>query len=104
MVTFELFGRPAIQKMMGRPVQDRPTIRAITRDRIRMTDERRFFARCLVTRENGGWVASLSGSQGSGVLTAMARGNGLAVIPEGSLDVQPGEEVDVLMLDWDHGD
>jgi molybdopterin molybdotransferase len=104
MVTFELFGRPAIQTMMGRPVRDRPMVRAVTRDRIRMTDERRFFARCLVTQEGDGWVASLSGSQGSGVLTAMARGNGLAVVPEGSPDVQPGAEVDVLMLDWEHGD
>jgi molybdopterin molybdotransferase len=105
MITFELFGRAAIQKMMGRPVRDRPIIRAITRDRIRMSDERRFFARCIVTREEDGrWYASLSGSQGSGVLTALARGNGLAVVPEGSPDVQPGAEVDVIMLDWDHGD
>jgi molybdopterin molybdotransferase len=103
MVTFELFGRPAIQTMMGRPVADRPTVRAVTRDGIRMTDERRFFARCIVTREGDRYVASLSGSQGSGVLTAMARGNGLAVIPEGSPDVQTGAEVTVLMLDWEHG-
>lgn len=101
MVTFELFGRPAIQKMMGRPVRDRPMVRAVTRDRIRMTDERRFFARCLVTREGDRWVATLSGPQGSGVLTSLARGNGLAVVPEGSPDVQPGEEVNVLMLDWE---
>jgi molybdopterin molybdotransferase len=104
MVTFELFGRPAMQKMMGRPVRERPYIRATTRDRIRMTDERRFFARCVVTREGDGWIASLAGSQGSGVLTTMARGNGLAVIPEGSPDVQPGEQVNVLMLDWEHDD
>jgi molybdopterin molybdotransferase len=104
MITFELFGRPALQTMMGRPVRERPMIRAITRDRIRMTDERRFFARCVVTQEDGQWVASLSGSQGSGVLTALARGNGLAVVPEGSSDVQPGSEVDVIMLDWDHGE
>jgi molybdopterin molybdotransferase len=104
MVTFELFGRAAIQKMMGRPVQERATVRAITRDRIRMTDERRFFARVVCTREGGQWYASLSGSQGSGVLTAMAHGNGLAVVPEGSPDVQPGEEVTVLMLDWEHGE
>lgn len=102
MVTFELFGRPAMQTMMGRPVKDRPMIRAVTRDRIRMTDERRFFARCTVTQEDGRWVASLSGSQGSGVLTTLARGNGLAVVPEGRPDVQPGEEVDVLMLNWEH--
>jgi len=102
MVTLELFGRPAMQTMIGRPVKDRPMIRAITRNRIRMTDERRFFARCAVTQEDGSWIASLSGSQGSGVLTALARGNGLAVVPEGSPDVQPGEEVDVLMLNWEH--
>jgi len=104
MVTFELFGRAAIQKMMGRPVQDRPMIRAVTRDRIRMADARRFFARCAVTQEDGRWFVSLSGSQGSGVLTALARANGLAVIPEDSPDVPPGTEVDVLMLDWEHGE
>lgn len=100
-ITFELFGRPALQKMMGAPITERPTVRAITRDRIRMTDGRRFFARCLVTREGDRYYAVLSGSQGSGVLTALARANGLAVVPEGSRDVQPGEEVTVMMLDWE---
>jgi molybdopterin biosynthesis enzyme len=38
------------------------------------------------------------------VLTALARGNGLAIVPEGSPDVPSGSEVDVLMLDWDHGE
>ncbi len=100
-ITFELFGRPAMARMMGRPLTDRPTVRAITRDRIRMTDERRFFARCVVTTEDGRYVASLSGSQGSGVLTALARANGLAIVLEDSPDVQPGDEVTVMMLDWE---
>lgn len=100
-ITFELFGRPAIQKMMGQPVVERPTVRAVTRDRIRMTDGRRFFARCAVTREGERYVAALSGSQGSGVLTALARANGLAVVPEGSADVPPGAEVTVMMLEWE---
>jgi molybdopterin molybdotransferase len=100
-ITFELFGRAAMYAMMGRPYAERPTVRAVTRDRIRMTDARRFFARCIVTREDGRWVCALSGSQGSGVLTALARANGLAVVPEGSPDVLPGEEVTVMMLDWE---
>ncbi|MER3419956.1 MAG: molybdopterin molybdenumtransferase MoeA [Chloroflexota bacterium] len=100
-ITFELFGRPAMQKMMGAPITERPTVRAISRDRIRMTDQRRFFARCVVTREGDRYYAALSGSQGSGVLTALARANGLAVVPEGSPDVQPGDEVTVMMLDWE---
>jgi molybdopterin molybdotransferase len=101
MLVFELFGRPALYKMLGRPQTERVTIRAITRDRLRMTDSRRFYARCIVSRENGGWVVALTGSQSSGVLTSMARANGLAVVPEGSPDVQPGEEVSVMMLDWE---
>ncbi len=100
-ITFELFGRPAMQKMMGAPLIDRPVVRAITRDRLRMTDSRRFFARCTVTLEEGRYVASLSGSQSSGVLTALARANGLAVVSEGSPDVQPGDEITVMMLDWE---
>lgn len=101
MLVFELFGRPALYKMMGRPQTQKLTFRAVMRDRIRMTDGRRFYARCIVSRENGGWVASLTGNQGSGVLTSMTKANGLAVVPEGSPDVQPGDEVDVMMLDWE---
>lgn len=100
-ITFELFGRPALHQMMGRPLTERPTVRAISRDRIRMTDGRRFFARCLVTREGDRYTASLSGSQGSGVLTALARATGLAIVPEDSPDVQPGDEVTVMMLEWE---
>ncbi len=101
MITFELFGRYALLKMRGLPLTDHVRLRAMMRDRIRMSDGRRFYARCIVSRTpDGGWEASLSGPQGSGVLTAMAAANGLAVVPEGSRDVQPGEEVDVLMLDW----
>ncbi|HZU77675.1 MAG TPA: gephyrin-like molybdotransferase Glp, partial [Dehalococcoidia bacterium] len=101
MLVFELFGRPALYRMLGRPITEKLTVKAIARDRMRMTDARRFYARCIVTRENGGWVASLTGSQSSGVLTSMARANGLAVVPEGSPDVQPGDEVTVMILDWE---
>ncbi len=103
-IVFELMGRPALFKMLGRPITSRLTVQATMRDRIRMTDERRFYARCIVSQEHdGGWVASLSGSQGSGVLTAMARANGIAIIPEGSPDVQPGERVSVMLLDAELG-
>ncbi len=99
MLVFELFGRPALYTMLGRPQTQKLTVQAVTKDRLRMTDGRRFYARCIVSRENGGWVARLAGSQSSGVLTSMARANGLAVVPEGSPDVQPGETVTVMLLD-----
>ena len=33
------------------------------------------------------------------MLTSMAKANGLAIIPEGSADVLPGDEVTVMFLD-----
>lgn len=103
MVSFELFGRPAIFKMLGRSDWERPMVRAITRDRVRNSDGRRFFARCIVTRgDDGRWYASLTGPQGSGMLTSMSAANGLAVIPEDTPEALPGDEIGVIMLDWEH--
>jgi molybdopterin molybdotransferase len=57
----------------------------------------------VVTQREGRWYASLSGGQGSGILTSLARANGLAVVPEHSADILPGQEVTVIMLDWELG-
>ncbi|MCC7362989.1 MAG: molybdopterin molybdotransferase MoeA [Dehalococcoidia bacterium] len=103
MVSFELFGRAAIFTMLGRHDWERPMVRAITRDRVRNPDPRRFYARCIVTKgEDGAWYANLTGPQGSGILTSMSAANALAVIPEDTTLAEPNTEIDVLMLDWDH--
>ena len=104
MVSFELFGRPAMFKMLGRTGWERPTIRATVRDRVVNTDPRRFYARCIVTQgEDGRWYADLTGPQGSNILTGMSRANALTVISENVKVVEAGEEVEVMMLDWQHG-
>jgi molybdopterin molybdotransferase len=103
MVSFELFGRPAVFTMLGRSDWERPVIRAITRDEVRNVDGRRFYARCIVTRgEDGRYFADLTGPQGSGILTSMSAANGLTVIPEEMTGARPGDEIDVMMLDWEH--
>jgi molybdopterin molybdotransferase len=102
MMTYELFGRPAIYKLMGRPHVPRPTVRAIALDRIENTDGRRFYARCVVTERDGRYETSLTGPQGSGILTSMAYANGLAVCPEDVPAIEPGQECEVIMLDWRH--
>lgn len=103
MVSFELFGRPAIFRMLGRSDWERPVIRAIARERIVNPDSRRFYARCIVSQgEDGRWYADLTGPQGSGILTSMSAANALTIIPETQAEVQPGEEIDVMMLDWEH--
>lgn len=103
MVSFELFGRPALFKMLGRRDWQRPLIKAITRDRVENTDFRRFYARCIVTLgEDGRYYADLTGPQGSGILTSMSAANALTVIPEDQPAAEPGDEIEVMMLDWEH--
>ena len=105
MVTFELFGRAAIMKMLGKTDWRRPTVRAIAEERIDNHDDpRRFYARCVVRERDGRLYASLTGPQGSGMLTSMAYANGLAVMAADVDEVQPGEEIDVIMLDWSRGE
>jgi molybdopterin-guanine dinucleotide biosynthesis protein B len=85
---------------MGKEMLAKPAIRAIIEDDVVNTDGRRIFARVIVTKRDGQYRASLTGPQGSGILTSMAKANGLAVIPENSKGVKSGEMVEVQMLDW----
>jgi len=101
MITFELFARPAIAKMMGKESLARPSITAIMDDSIKNSDGRRIFARVVVSRREGKYYASLAGAQGSGVLTSMVKANGLAIVPETTEQVNPGTTVEVMMLDWE---
>lgn len=104
MVSFELFGRPAIFTMLGRADWARPTVRAIARQDLVNNDARRFYARCVVsTGQDGRYYADLTGPQGSGILTSMSAANGLAVVPEDRSLAKAGDEIEVIMLDWEHG-
>jgi len=100
MVTFEQFARPAILKMMGKKNLAKPTVQAVIENDIRNPDGRRIFARVMVTKHGEQYHARLTGPQGSGVLTSMAKANGLAIIPEDAKGVKAGDIVQVQMLDW----
>jgi molybdopterin molybdotransferase len=100
MVTFEQFARPAILKMMGKNNFTKPSVQAIIEDNVINTDGRRIYARVMVTERDGKYYARLTGPQGSGILTSMAKANGLAIIPENTKGVKAGDIVRVQMLDW----
>ena len=105
MVAFEIFGRPAMLKMMGKTDWRRPIVRAIAEDRIvNRNDPRLFLARCIVTERDGKYYAALTGAQGSGILTSMMRANALTLIPAEVDVVEPGEEIEVITLDWSRGE
>jgi len=104
MISFELFARPAIFKMMGKTGWRRPTLRVVVEDRIANKDGRRIFARAVVSERDGRYYASLTGPQGSGVLTSMMIANALVVVPEDMPEVRPGDELAAMMLYWSHGE
>jgi len=100
LVAFEQFARPAIRKMMGKELTPRPTVQAILDDPVNNYDGRRVYARVVVYGENGEYRARLTGNQSSGVLTSMARANGLAICPDDRSRLEAGETATVQMLDW----
>ena len=99
-VTFELFARPAIFKMMGKKNFQKPMVEAALEGSIKNTDGRRIYARAHVEKRDGQYHARVTGPQGSGILTSMSQANGLVIVAEDKAVVKDGEMVPVMMLDW----
>ncbi len=100
MVSFELFVRPALLKMMGKVNLAKPTISAIIEDTVKNDAGRRIYDRAIIEKRNGHYYARLTGPQGSGMITSMSLANGLVLIPEENGGVKKGDTVQALMLDW----
>ena len=99
MVSFELFARPALRRMMGRLDAERTHVWAIADEPLnRDPDGKTHFLRVVVTQQgDGAWRARLAGGQGSHHLLAMASANGLAILPDGD-GVEAGASVRVMYL------
>jgi molybdopterin molybdotransferase len=100
MVSFELFVRPALLKMMGKKNYIKPAVEAIMEDTVKNDAGRRIYDRAIIQKRDGHYYARLTGPQGSGILTSMSLANGLVVIPEETMKVNKGDTVQALMLDW----
>jgi len=99
MITFELFARPAILKMMGKTNLIRPTVEVTMESRIKNSDGRRIFARAIVRKEGDRLYAKTTGPQGSGILTSMSMANALVIVPEDVAAVKEGDLIKAIMLD-----
>jgi len=95
MVTFELFVRPAIRRLEGHALPFRRTVPVTVREPIALGPKLRHFLRAIV--EEGG--ARLTGPQGSGILTSMARANALLIVPADMPTVPVGSELQAIILD-----
>ena len=97
-VSFEVFIRPALMKMMGRRNLSRPEISARLDAEVSGPKGKTQFARVRVKRTDKGWIASPTGKRGSNLFATVARANGLAVIPSGTQIAQAGSEVRVMLF------
>ena len=99
MVSFELLARPALRRLAGRVDVHRPSVVATATESFdRTPDGKIHFARVRAERDAGGVLHVRSaGGQGSHHLTAMARAQGLAILPDGN-GILAGGTVRVLLL------
>jgi molybdopterin molybdotransferase len=97
-VSFEVFIRPALMKMMGRRNLFRPEISARLEERVSGPRGKTQFARVRVRRTTDGWRATPTGGRGSNLIATVAKANGLAVIPPGTETAEAGEEVRVMLF------
>ena len=102
MVSFELFARPAIRRMMGFAADQlhRPRYTAIADEAMtRRPDGKTHFLRVTARYDDtdGRWHVAPAGGQGSHQLLALARADALAILPDGP-GVQAGDRVTVVLL------
>ncbi|MGW1638995.1 molybdotransferase-like divisome protein Glp [Streptomyces lavendulae] len=99
-VSFELFVRPAIRALMGLPASEvsRPSVRAVLKaDRaIGSPAGRRQFLRGAHDPVSG--TVSPVGGSGSHLIAALAHADSLMVVPEDITTVEPGAELEVILL------
>jgi molybdopterin molybdotransferase len=100
LVSFEVFVRPALRRMLGTETVLRPQVRVEAADPFRSPPGKRSFLRVVVSREaDGRLVARAAGGQGSHMLTAMAAANALMVVPEDMTAVEAGTVLPALLLE-----
>jgi molybdenum cofactor synthesis domain-containing protein len=102
LVSFEMFARPAIRRMLGHPDNrlDGLRVAAVADDDsfARRPDGKTHFVRVVVTYgSDGRFHARSAGGQGSHQLAAMAAANGLAVVDDGE-GVPAGGTAPVVLL------
>jgi molybdopterin molybdotransferase len=100
MVTFYAFVRDALRTMSGIEEPATPWLRARCTTPLRKKPGRTEYQRGIVTRaEDGRWQVTITGSQGSGILSSMSTANGMVVLHHAQGNVDAGDEVDVIPFD-----
>src|ERR671929_1746650 len=102
MVTFDLFVRPILRRMLGHSRLFRRPVTVTLEEPVTIGAKLTHFFRAVVTvREDGSLAARLTGAQGSGILTSMALANALLIVPEDRPRAEAGETAHAFLLTED---
>lgn len=99
MVTFELYVRPAIRKMLGYTKLFSTPVPVVLDEQVTVSGDLTHFLRVALRPDDAGVVhARLTGTQSSGALRSMALADALLIVPEGRTRYEAGETARALPL------
>jgi molybdopterin molybdotransferase len=101
-VSFEVFVRPALRRMLGVDPISRPLVRARVSDDLKSPLGKRSYLRGWLAVEQGAYMVRAVGGTGSHLIASLAASNALIVVPEDVTDVAAGSAVNVMMLERRH--
>jgi molybdopterin molybdotransferase len=98
-VSFEVFVRPAIRRMLGVPHVYRPLVRATLTEPINKSAGKRSYVRARIEVSDGAYAVTPVGGMGSHLVADLALANALVLVPEHVTAVPSGATVSVMMLE-----
>lgn len=98
-VTFELFVKPCIKKMMGFTSYGHPILQVELEKDIKIKKKRREYRPALLRQEDSRWKVSLVDWHGSGDLFSITKANCLLIIRESVEKLNAGDMVEVMLTD-----
>ncbi|UYM06635.1 molybdotransferase-like divisome protein Glp [Solicola gregarius] len=98
-VSFEVFGVPALRRMMGRLPYRRPLVQAMLAEDIASPDGKRQYVRAHFEVNHRGAKVTPVGGSGSHLIGGLAGANALIVVDEDETALNMGDTANVLVLD-----
>jgi molybdopterin molybdotransferase len=98
-VSFEVFVRPALRRMLGVEPINRHTVRARLTGSVTSPPGKRSFARAHLIVDKGTYTVEPVGGSGSHLIASLAGANALVVVPEDTTELADGAIVTVMLLE-----
>lgn len=98
LVGYESVVKPAIARITGFPLREREKVKARLSRRVPTTPGMRHFLRVVLEGEGGDRIAKPIALTGSGLLSSIAKADGIVIIGEDREGLEEGEVVEVELL------